>query len=304
MFHQFYNDRYYHCKGAVNEDQFYNFCKKLITEFEIIDPNNHKQLFKEKGILLTFDDGLKSQFEIASKVLKFFDIKAIFFIFSSIFSNNFNLLEVYKYFSHSYFESIDEFYQKYFSYIFKNKSEFDLLIRKYDHHIKLMKSNSPFYSLNDIVYRLLRFEILSTNEFDDSHLYMIKKITGHKIEDFKEKLHINKDDINELIKYGNVIGNHSYSHAYDLHKKSYKDQLMDYKKSNQLLKKICKVNIDYCAFPFGLYDENTLKVINELDFKFSFLANHKNKFIDKKILSRFDHSLLISNNNVDFSLLK
>ncbi len=303
MFHQFYNERFYNCKGAVNEDQFYNFCKKLITEFEIIDPNNHEQLDTERGILLTFDDGLKSQFEVASKILKFFNIKAIFFIFSSIFTDKFNLLEVYKYFSHSYFDNVDEFYKKYFSYIFKNKSEFDLLLKKYDHRIELMRSNSPFYSLNDIVYRLLRFEILSIKEFEDSHLYMIKKITGHKIEDLKEKLHLNMSDINELIENGNIIGNHSHSHAYDLHKKSYKDQLMDYKKGNEMLKKIFKVNIDYCAFPFGFYNENTLKVINELDFKYSFLANHKNEFIDNKVLNRFDHSLLISNNNVDFKIL-
>lgn len=304
MFHQFFNENFYNCKGAVGENEFYNFCKKLKAEFNVVDPKDHEQISDDKSILLTFDDGLRSQSEVALKILDIFNIKALFFVFSSIFTNNFNLIEIFKYFSHVYFESIDDFYKQYFNYLFKNENSLQKILLKYERNIKTMKSNSPFYSLNDIIYRLLRFEILSNNEFNESHLYMIKKISGKNIDDLKVKLHFGYNDIEKLISSGNVIGNHSHSHSYDLHKKSFEDQFNDYKKCNSILKNICKSNLDYCSFPFGMYSNDTLKVLEKLEFKYSFLANHNSNFINKKIINRFDHNLLISKNNVNLEILK
>lgn len=77
---------------------FHNFSSKdfhwfertidlLSEEFQFIDPNNLEDILNNKNsqkkILITFDDGFKSNLYIAEKILKPRGIKAIFFITSS-----------------------------------------------------------------------------------------------------------------------------------------------------------------------------------------------------------------------------
>ena len=115
---------------------------------------------------------------------------------------------------------------------------------------------------------------------------------------------MDEHDLAKILKYGNDIGNHSHSHSYNLHSKSFKEQYSDYKKNNDYLENISNKKIDFCAFPFGKYNNSTLSVMNKLKFKNYFAANHIDENNDPKILKRYDHSLLISNNNIDLSLLK
>ena len=76
-------------KNILNADEYYDKFK-----------NN---LLKKNHICLTFDDGIKSQFDIAIPVLDEYKIKAFFFIFTSTFTKKKDLLELYRYFRNNYF---------------------------------------------------------------------------------------------------------------------------------------------------------------------------------------------------------
>lgn len=76
MFHYITSDQY---------EKFEDLIIKLNKNFQIISPNEFTEIMKGKkkiykdSILLSFDDGYKSQFK-ASKILNRYKIKAIFFI--------------------------------------------------------------------------------------------------------------------------------------------------------------------------------------------------------------------------------
>jgi len=90
MFHQFTNDKNYkNSEGSINKDQLSKFIK-FIGKKNILNADDFLNRFKENKlkkneICLTFDDGLKCQYEIALPVLEDFQIKSLIFLNLMIF---------------------------------------------------------------------------------------------------------------------------------------------------------------------------------------------------------------------------
>ncbi len=76
----------YHHIEKKNFIKFYNHLKYLKKEWNFVTPSqfeNHlsgKKKLKGKNLLLTFDDGFKSNFDVEKEVLKKLNIKCIFFV--------------------------------------------------------------------------------------------------------------------------------------------------------------------------------------------------------------------------------
>ena len=91
-FFKFFHDKnslrvlVYHDIEKKNFDKFYNQLKNLKKEWNFITPSqfeNHlrgKKRLKGKNLLLTFDDGFKSNFNVEKEVLRKLNIKCIFFV--------------------------------------------------------------------------------------------------------------------------------------------------------------------------------------------------------------------------------
>ena len=83
----------YHHIENENFSKFENQIKILKKEWNFITPNefeNHIKGTKKlsgKNLLLTFDDGFKSNFIVANEILKKLDIKGIFFVPSDFYKN-------------------------------------------------------------------------------------------------------------------------------------------------------------------------------------------------------------------------
>ena len=88
MFHHFHDGhRHLKSQGSINALQLKKIIK-LIGKKNILDPKDFIQRLemnklKKNHVCITFDDGLKSQIDIAEPILKKFKIKAFFFIYSS-----------------------------------------------------------------------------------------------------------------------------------------------------------------------------------------------------------------------------
>ena len=72
---------------------------------------NIKEKLKENEVCITFDDALKCQIDIALQVLEDLKIKSFFFVYTSIFEDNPDTLEIFRHFRNNYFNSIDDFYK-------------------------------------------------------------------------------------------------------------------------------------------------------------------------------------------------
>ena len=121
MFHHFHNKLDHPCsQGSIDAKKFekiINFVgkKNILNPRDFINKLSKGEL-KKNHVCITFDDGLKSQIDIAVPVLKKYDIKAFFFIATSTFTENPDLLEVFRYFRNNEYKNINEFYKSFFSF--------------------------------------------------------------------------------------------------------------------------------------------------------------------------------------------
>ena len=102
MFHHFYdNDKHIKVQGAINSEDFRKIIYYLKENYNLMSADEWKlktinDELEDKDICITFDDNLLCQFEIALPVLKEFDLKAFWFIYSSPLTGVIEKLELYK----------------------------------------------------------------------------------------------------------------------------------------------------------------------------------------------------------------
>ena len=87
------------------------------------------------------------------------------------------------------------------------------------------------------------------------------------------KIYCNKKDILKLIKEGHEIGLHTHNHPMNLNKLSYKMQKNEFLKNFKTLEKITKIKPISASFPTGTYNNNTLKILRDLNIKICFRDN-------------------------------
>lgn len=301
MFHHFHDGKnYIKSDGSINKIHLEKLIYKIGRK-NIINPNcllNYPKVNDKKNTqyVLTFDDGLKCQALIASKVLKKFKIKAFFFIFSSIFTNNPDLLEVYRHFRFTKYQKIDHFYKDFFSQInLKLKKNVNFFLKKKNKEITEFKKVSPYYSLNDIRFRLVRNKFLTNTEYKNIMMFLFKK-KKYNYKKIIKKLYMNRSDLIKLVNDGHIIGLHSHSHQNLIDTQNIRNQIKEYKLNKKFLEKIIKKNIYSASYPFGNFNNKTFKAFNKIGIKFAFMKNEI--FLNKKIyphlqIPRVNHSNLV-----------
>lgn len=273
MFHHFHNEgNHKKSQGSISKDDFYNIIK-YIGRDKIIDANEFIFRLKEKklnknNVCITFDDALRCQYEIALPVLEDLKIKSFFFIYSSIFETKPDLLEVYRYFRTNFYKNIDDFYLCFFKKINQDLDKFFLNNKRI---INLNNKKFPFYSINDIKFRLVRDNLITQN----GYILIMQDMMNEKsvnIDSFNDILFMTKDNITELSELGHSIGLHSHTHPTVLEKLSFKNQEIEYKKNFNLLSKLISKNslINSMSHPCGSYNKDTLEILKKLKIEIGF----------------------------------
>jgi len=298
MFHHFHDDKI-HKRGQGSISQR-DFCRliRFLGRKNILSADEFLLRYKEnkltnKSLCLTFDDALRCQYDIALPVIEDLNIKAFFFIYSSIFVKDPDLFEVYRYFRMNYFKNIEEFYKDFFKVYGENLNNY---FNEKKNIIKKTKQEFPFYSLNDIRFRLVRDEILNKDEYRKIMFEMFeqKKFSPKK---FYDILFMSKSNVIKIQKLGHVIGLHSHTHPMTLKKFSYSEQQKQYTKNLNIVSNILKCkksNIVSMSHPSGSYDGNTLNILENLGMKIGFRhsmlnANKKKINNSKYEIARQDH---------------
>ena len=129
MFHHFHDDGIHlKSQGSISKDDFKNLInfigRKNILNADDFYEKFKKDLLKKNEVCITFDDGIKSQIDVALPVLSDYKIKAFFFVYTSMFEGNPDNLEIYRYFRTNYFSSINEFYSNFYETLNENLEPF------------------------------------------------------------------------------------------------------------------------------------------------------------------------------------
>ena len=128
---------------------------------------------------ILFDDCLFSQYKIPLDILKKYKLKAFWFIYSSVFNGELDSFEIYRKFRVQYYKNFNfffkDFIKTYKNLHLKNIIQSKNNISKYNKKIIQIKKSYPMYSHNDIVYRIIRDEVLEKEEFEIIMNQMIAK---------------------------------------------------------------------------------------------------------------------------------
>lgn len=284
LFHHFHDKKlFYKSPGSLEKkkfSQFVKFNKKKISSSKNFLENFDK---KKKLISLSFDDGLKCQYNLALPVLEKAKIKAFFFIPTSIFNNKKLSFEVIRYLKYKYFSDVNKFYKIFIDHINKNQKLKKKIKKNTNKLFNKIKTESPYYTKLDIEHKIIRDYLITENDYNKVILSIIKK-KKINIKKIHKKLFMSKKNISKLFKLGHTIGLHSHSHNFQFHKLNYNQELREYKKNKLLLENILQSKVNVASYPFGYQTENSSKIFQKVGINFAFNKNFKkrSKNINKK----------------------
>ncbi len=292
MFHRFHDIQNKPTgQGSFSADDLDNFIKREGEGnfFKIDDINKlkNRESIPNKKILLTFDDGLNSQYETAKPILDKYKIKSFWFIYTKIFEKKFDFNELLNFFISKYYSDFDKFFQKFI--FFCNGVEHHWESNDYKLYSTNLYSKFNFYSESDMKFRFLRNRELSSEQFNKIVMNLFKS------EDFKyleisKKLWLNEYKVKLLADEGHEIGLHSHNHPFLISNYSKSKQFNEYKINYDILKSITNIKPSSVAYPLGIYNEDTLDIMNELKIIIGFKSTSNT--IDKNLSSINDNLLL------------
>lgn len=236
--------------------------RNILSAEEWIEDIEKKKKSEKAKYCLTFDDGLKCQYDIALPLIEKHNLKGIWFPISLPLVDGIVMMEVYKRFANDYYDSIDSFYRDFFK---ETKIDLNTIPIHY-------LSEFKFYSENDRRFRYIRDRILKKDEFD-SMIRCLMSNKGISPERLSSDLWMNKENIRDLDRNGHIIGLHSHTHPCDLNDKSYDEQKEEYSHNHSILSTLIK-NVPFCvAHPCNSYNDDTLEILKGLNIRIGFCSN-------------------------------
>ena len=295
MFHHFH-DSGIHTKGqgSISKDDFYNLIKfigrKNILDSDVFFEKFKKKKLKKNEICFTFDDAIKCQIDIALPVLEDLKFKSFFFVYTSIFENNPNYLEIYRYFRMNYFNSVNDFYINFFKILNKDLNKF---FKKNQAIINNYKVRAPFYSIEDIKFRVVRNNFFNKKGDYEKIMNLMMKEKNFIPNNYYSNLFFSKNDLILLDSLGHQIGIHSHNHSTLIENLSYNEQKLEYTKCKSIISKIIKKpknEIKSMSHPCGSYNDDTLNVLNDLGIEIGF--KHNMRIEPEKKMKKINNSFL------------
>ncbi len=274
MFHHFHDDKLHlKSQGSLCADELIsviNFIgrKNIINADDFYEKYTEGKL-KSNEICFTFDDGIKSQIDVALPILEEMKIKSFFFVYSSIFTGQPSKLEVYRHFRTVSFNSVNDFYEIFYKELNQDLNSF---FKHKKNFIIQRKKICPYYSTEDVKFRLVRDHFLSKKNYD-SIMDKIMKKKNYTPQDFYKNLFFDKINLTQLNSLGHQIGLHSHSHPTLLEKLPLEDQEKEYRQCLKIIANILKRNknqIKFMSHPNGSYNVNTLNLLKKLGLEMGF----------------------------------
>ena len=309
MFHHFHdNEIHIKSQGSIDKNDFYkiiNFIgRENILDADIFFEKFKQNKLKNNEVCLTFDDAIKCQIDIALPILEELKIKSFFFVYTSMFEGKPDNLEIFRFFRTKYFNNINEFYDNFYKVLDKDIKSF---FEKNRNKIKEKKMKFPFYTIDDIKFRLVRDVFLTKSQYDENMFKMIKQ-KNLNYKEFYKMLFFQKSDLQKLNNLGHLIGLHSHNHPTLLEKLNLDEQKNECEKCLSLISSILskpKNEIKYMSHPCGSYTNDTLEVLKELGIELGFkqimtietekgMSKVNNSFLE---IAREDHSNILKRMN-------
>lgn len=276
MFHHFHDQKHPQGQGSISAAQFEKMIltlgrENILNADEWIAKSSTNSI-KDNQYCITFDDNLLCQYDVALPVLNKYNIKAFWFVYTSIYEGHAEKLEVYRHFRSTQFASIEEFYKKFFAFLDKSefKDEVAQALSQFDH--KEYLKDFPFYSIEDKNFRFTRDKVLGVEKYNKAMDQMIAQ-SGYDIDKFSQELWMSEKNLKELSDTGHIVGLHSHSHPTVLCALDMESQNKQYETNFKFIQSITGKKPIAMSHPCNSYNEDTIDILKDLQIQIGFRAN-------------------------------
>lgn len=277
MFHHFHDDTHVPVQGSLSAREFGEMLDWLSARYNMLGAREYLNAFEagrlsDRDICLTFDDALLCQWDIAVPVLNARGLGAYFFVYSSVFTGQPDLLEVFRYFRTSQFKDIDEFYAKFFERAqLEDKAAYRAARETYLTLDYL--SAFPFYSEADKWFRYLRDQLLGPEAYRRL-MFALMDEAGYDIEEASSRLWMKDEHLKALHDGGHLVGLHSHTHPTQMSRLPAPVQADEYGRNLKHLEGVLGAgSIVSMSHPCGDYNDDTLSLLNGMGVRIGFRSS-------------------------------
>ncbi len=297
MLHHFHGQRHRPGQGSLSPADLDRIIVYLKLQYRILNAADYVEKIIDKSIepdhiCVTFDDALLCQYELAVPVLEKHRVKAFFFVHSSPFFGNLDTLEIYRYFRHAEYVSIDEFYSAFFDKsVAMFTSDVENALSSYD--VSKDRIDFPFYTDNDKKFRFLRSMVLGKAKYD-AVMQTLMDENKFRVDDVIGQLWMNNDHLRALDRAGHLIGLHSFSHPVSMNQLSAVEQEEEYARNFAHLADLLGKQPVAMSHPCGRYDENTLRLLERMGVLVGFRSSMSVPYAKSPLeIPREDHANIV-----------
>lgn len=277
MFHYFH-DRGEKAKdqGSLSADDFERILlfvglKNILSPEEWILRLKEKKL-KPTDVCITFDDGLRCQYDVCLPVLEKYGLRTFWFIYSSVFEGQLGKLDIYRILRTRCFKRVEEFYTCFFKRAEEVMTE-AAKSEKYKCYYTARKRAFPFYSDEDIMYRFIRDEALGQHRYEKLMDSLVEEAGLLNNTELLTTFWLRNEHLRELREKGHSIGLHSYDHPTAIEQLSYEDQFAQYSYNLKHIQSVCDQTPVAMSHPCNSYNEDSIGVLESLDIICGFRSN-------------------------------
>lgn len=295
MFHHFHDDAGHpRIQGSVTADEFAALLQKIGIE-RFASPEEFEHCLNTNSVgaarfCITFDDSLRSQYDIARPVLDALGLKAYYFVYSSPFEGVVEPFEVHRYFRNIAFASVNEFYEAFYDEARQQGRAEDVDRALKSENARKYHQQFPFYSHEDRVFRYIRDVVFHRSEFDQVMAALISS-KGFDVSTIAKRIWMDDSDLLALHRDGHSIGLHSYSHPTNFQQLSVEGQREEYERNMRHLSGLLGGAPTVMAHPSNSYSEATLLLLKRMGVTCGFRADNTQLEYSNLELPRVDHTV-------------
>ena len=295
MFHGFHSSEHQVTPGSISQEDFRSILKTVSERNEIVGPEDYFNRVSKDGLnmggaglcLLTFDDSLKSQFDVAFPVLEEFGVKGLFNVYTGVFDDQKPMLEIFSQFRSQCFSTFDQFYENFLANLGIVGKNPDQILREYPEDYLFL---FPFYSTNERKFRYVRDQKLTSSEYEKLMLAMIAAEKTSP-EELAKSIWMSETDLKKLVDAGHQLGLHSHTHPTQMSKLSPEMQNWEYETNLERLIEISGSSPTSVAHPCGDYSFETIEVLRNLGIQHGFRSSPTPGYLNSEFeLPRDDHA--------------
>jgi peptidoglycan/xylan/chitin deacetylase (PgdA/CDA1 family) len=271
MFHHFTGDGHPPVQGALTAEALSALLDAqpgVIPAREWMDRAAAGTL-SESDVCLTFDDSLRSAYEIASPILAQRGLTAFWFVYTSVLDGDLNPFELDRQIRNRLFPTVEDFNTAFLVSVGRGPYAVEVAdaLRGFDPQVYL--SGYPFYTEGDRRFRFLRDEVLGPARYREAMDALIRS-EGVDPRRLAENVWLDATALRHLHSAGHVIGLHSHTHPLRMAELPADDQEREYRTNHQRLDAIIGEPPTTMSHPSNSYSRETLRILAALGVRLGF----------------------------------